>query len=93
MALIRSDVSDERKASIVRVKRICELGTTLAVTSNHSYCGIPGYCFVLSSLILSILMIEAIFSSATLVHARALRHHIPEAGIPHSHAVKTANLA
>jgi BRCT domain type II-containing protein len=29
-----ADVSDERIASIIRVTRTCELGTTLAVTSN-----------------------------------------------------------
>jgi hypothetical protein len=30
VALVRTDVSDERNASIIRVTRICELGTTLA---------------------------------------------------------------
>jgi hypothetical protein len=32
--LVRTDVSEERKCSIIRVTRIGELGTTLAVTSN-----------------------------------------------------------
>jgi hypothetical protein len=32
--LVRTDVSEERRASIIRVKRIGELGTTLAVTSS-----------------------------------------------------------
>jgi hypothetical protein len=36
MALVGTDVSEERVASIMRVKRIGELGTTLAVTSNRS---------------------------------------------------------
>jgi demethoxyubiquinone hydroxylase (CLK1/Coq7/Cat5 family) len=36
MALVRTDVSEEHIASIIRVKRIGELGTTLAVTSNRS---------------------------------------------------------
>jgi hypothetical protein len=36
MALVRSDVSEEHSASIIRVIRIDELGTTLAVTSNRS---------------------------------------------------------
>jgi hypothetical protein len=34
MALVRTDVSEKSIASIIRVKRISELGTTLAVTSN-----------------------------------------------------------
>jgi hypothetical protein len=34
VALVRTDVSEERSASIIRVTRISELGTTLAVTSN-----------------------------------------------------------
>jgi hypothetical protein len=32
-ALVRTDVSEERSASSIRVTRIGELGTTLAVTS------------------------------------------------------------
>jgi hypothetical protein len=32
VALIRTDVSEELRASIIRVTRIGELGTTLAVT-------------------------------------------------------------
>jgi hypothetical protein len=36
VALVRTDVSEELSASISRVKRIGELGTTLAVTSNRS---------------------------------------------------------
>jgi hypothetical protein len=34
VALVRTDVSEERSASFNRVIRIGELGTTLAVTSN-----------------------------------------------------------
>jgi hypothetical protein len=33
--LVRTDVSEELNASFIRVKRIGELGTTLAVTSNQ----------------------------------------------------------
>jgi hypothetical protein len=36
LALVRADVSKERIASIIRVTRIGELRTTLAVTSNRS---------------------------------------------------------
>jgi hypothetical protein len=35
VALVRTDVSEELGASIIRVTRIGELGTTLAVTSNR----------------------------------------------------------
>jgi hypothetical protein len=35
VALVRTDVSENRSASIIRVTRIGELGTTLAVTSNR----------------------------------------------------------
>jgi hypothetical protein len=34
MALVRTDVSEELSASIIRVTRIGELGTRLAVTSS-----------------------------------------------------------
>jgi hypothetical protein len=34
VALVRTDVSEERSASFIGVTRIGELGTTLAVTSN-----------------------------------------------------------
>jgi hypothetical protein len=33
--LVRTDVSEERSASFIRVTRINELGTTLVVTSNR----------------------------------------------------------
>jgi hypothetical protein len=35
LALVRTDVSEEVSASFIRVIRISELGTTLAVTSNR----------------------------------------------------------
>jgi hypothetical protein len=35
VALVRADVSEELSASFIRVARIGELGTTLAVTSNR----------------------------------------------------------
>jgi hypothetical protein len=35
VALVRTDVSEERSASIIKVTGIGELGTTLAVTSNR----------------------------------------------------------
>jgi hypothetical protein len=36
VALVRTDVSEELSVSIIRVTRIGELGTTLAVTSQHA---------------------------------------------------------
>jgi hypothetical protein len=35
VALVRTDISEELSASFIRVARIGELGTTLAVTSNR----------------------------------------------------------
>jgi hypothetical protein len=35
VALVRTDVSEKLSASFIRVTRIDELGTTLAVTSNR----------------------------------------------------------
>jgi DNA-binding TFAR19-related protein (PDSD5 family) len=35
VALVRTDVSEEFTASIIRLTRIGEIGTTLAVTSNR----------------------------------------------------------
>jgi hypothetical protein len=35
VVLVRTNVSEELSASFIRVTRSCELGTTLAVTSNR----------------------------------------------------------
>jgi hypothetical protein len=35
VALVGTDVSEERSASVIRETRICDLGTTLAVTANR----------------------------------------------------------
>jgi hypothetical protein len=40
VALVRTDVSEEHSGCIIRVIRIGELGTTLAVTSNSLHCKI-----------------------------------------------------
>jgi hypothetical protein len=42
VALVRTDVSEERITPIIRVTRIGKLGTTLAVTSNRSTCRLLG---------------------------------------------------
>jgi hypothetical protein len=36
MALVRTDVSEELSASVIKVTRISELGTTLATTQRAS---------------------------------------------------------
>jgi hypothetical protein len=35
VAVVRTDVSEELSASIIRVTRICELGTTLATDARY----------------------------------------------------------
>jgi hypothetical protein len=67
VALVRTNVSEELSASFIRVTRIGELGTTLAVIS-----------IVPSSTILVALMKEALIASETSVLTRATRRSIPE---------------
>jgi hypothetical protein len=96
VVLVRTDVSEEPSVSFIRVTRIGELGTTLAVTSNRSTLRRNTSCIyvfiyffaacvtandVHSSSILVTLKMEALRSSETSVLTRATLRNIPEEGI------------
>jgi hypothetical protein len=84
VALVRTHVLEELSASFIRVTRIGELGTMLAVTRNwrtpqrntyFSHRLLVRASVVPSSPILVTLMKEALSSSKTSVLARATRQH------------------
>jgi hypothetical protein len=85
VALVRKDVSEERTASIIRVKKMNKLGAMSVVITSSVLQLIVTANAVPSSPILVTLIIEAITSSETSVHTTVTRHHIPENGILHSH--------
>jgi hypothetical protein len=89
VALVRTDVSEEHSASFIKVTRIGELGTTLALTSNRRTLRrnvflrflIVTIRVVPSSQISVTLMMEALSSSETSVLTRATRRKISEGAI------------
>jgi hypothetical protein len=89
---ISTDVTEERIAFIIRVRRIGELRKTLAITRNRSTLRRNTTLKTLfitnavsSSPILVTLMREAIRSSETSVLKRTIQRNIIEGGILNSH--------
>jgi hypothetical protein len=81
VALVRTDISEECIASIIKVTRIGEL-RMLAVTSNQSTLLVTANVAPTSPILFT-LMMDVIHSSETSVSTRTTRHYMPEDGIHH----------
>jgi hypothetical protein len=89
VAVVRTDVSEELIVSIIRVTRIGDLDTTLAVTINRNLRSVLRLLVVANVVlrlqILVTLTMEAIRSPETSVLTKATWRHIPEDHILHSY--------
>jgi hypothetical protein len=85
VALVRTDVSENRIVYIISVTGLVELGTTLAVFLRSVLRLLLTANVVPSSTSLVTLIMEAIRSPETSVLTRATRRNIPEDGVLHSH--------
>jgi hypothetical protein len=77
VALVRTDVSEERAASIIRVERSSEPGTTLALTCSVLQ-SLDSDDVIASSLVIFALMMEAIHFSETSILTRTTQCHVQE---------------
>jgi hypothetical protein len=91
VSLVKTDVSEERIASIIRLVRIGELRTSISLQCAS----VASHCFtanvIPSSLNLVTLKIEAIISSEMSVPTKATPCNILEEGIIHSHRHENLN--
>jgi hypothetical protein len=93
VAPVRTDVTDERSFSIIRVKRIGQLGTKLAVTSSRPTLRSVLRLLVTAKVVPSwpirvTLMMEKLRPSVTSVLKGATRRNIPEDEILHSYRLE-----